>query len=182
MAWHRFGPADQGVTGDEPIDLTAAALDRIAEAYLDRFGRPPLLAELLHAIRVVLEARPDELLSDPETLAQHPPSAPLPAQAPLDLDAFEAAWSDLPAPDGGYLISERATGQDVLRCALHVDHRTLHVDYALSRPGLGVDDVARLILHTLIRRLVHDTFAGQVDRVAIAAVGASGGRATYAYP
>jgi hypothetical protein len=182
MGWHRFGDHEQGITGDDPIDIMATAVDRIAAVYSERFGRPPMLAELLHALRVVLEPRSDELLFDPERLASHPPSAPLPAVAPLDLDAFEAAWGERPAPDGAYYVSERATGQDVLRCSLRVEHRTLFADYEVLRPGLGSDDLDRLILHNLIRQLVRDEYADDVDQVSIAAVGSAANRTLHAFP
>jgi hypothetical protein len=130
----------------------------------------------------VLEAQPEELLLDPEALQAHPPSAPLAAVAPLDVDAFEAAWSERPEPDGAYYISERTTGENVLRCSLRVENRTLFVYYTALRPGPGDDDIERLILHNLIRHLVRDTYARQVDRVAVAAAESPAQRSWHAFP
>lgn len=181
MGWHSFGERDQAITGDAPIDAVSTAMERIAAAYLDRFGRLPMLAEVLHALRVVLEAKPDELLFDPETIENHPPVAPLPEDAPLDLDRFQAAWAERPQPHGAYYVSARATGKDVLRCSIRIEHRTLVVDYESLQPDLSADDSRRLILHTLIRELLGDTYEGSVDDVSIAAVSSPTSRTLHRY-
>jgi hypothetical protein len=182
MGWRRFGDRDQGITGDQPLDAAATAAERIASAYEERVGRLPMLAEVLHALRIALAGRPDELLFDPESLDRHPPTAPFPADAPLDLDRYAAAWSDRPAPAGAYYVAERATDRDVLRCAVRVEHRVLVVDYELLQPGLDADDAKRLILHNLIRHLLRDRHAGEVDEVSIAAVSSPEARTVHRFP
>lgn len=182
MGWRRFGERDLGLTGDMPIEAFSIALKRIAESYTNRFGRPPMLAEVLYALRVVLVANPDELVFDPETLERHPPVAPFPDDPPLDLDEFQAAWSERPKPNGAYCISERATGIDVLRCSLRVEHTTLFIDYESLRPDLTADDARRLILHTLLRGLLRDTIDSRVEDVSIAAASSPTSRTLHRYP
>src|SRR5262245_60840111 len=67
MAWYEF-ERDQvkGMTGDEPMDEFALAMMRVARAYDSQFSRKPTVAELLHAFQIVIGARPEAYLSDPE--------------------------------------------------------------------------------------------------------------------
>jgi hypothetical protein len=182
MGWHCFGKNQQGITGDEPFDVAQAAAERMARVYIDRFGRPPLLAEMLHALRVAIGARAQDLLYDPERLETDWPQPRLPDVAPLDLDAYEAVWSERPEPDGAYYLIERATGTNVLQCSLRVDRRTLFVDYERLLPEPGDTDVQRLVLYTLVRDLLRDTYADEASRVSIAAASSPTERTDFAFP
>ncbi len=67
MAWDDFEKDDgQGWTGDKPIDELASCLARIAQAYVERFGRKPRLIEVLHALEQVIDADPSRYLCDVE--------------------------------------------------------------------------------------------------------------------
>ncbi|HET9627715.1 MAG TPA: hypothetical protein VFP84_40435 [Kofleriaceae bacterium] len=91
-------------------------------------------------------------------------------------------WGELPAPEGAYYVSERATGIDVLQCSLRVERRMLFVTYTALRATLSEQDCNRLVLHALIRQLVGDTYIGKVDQVAISSAAAPTQHSYHAFP
>jgi hypothetical protein len=66
MAWEEFYQrgAVCGLTGDEPYDEMRAAVERIRRSYLERFGRNPYFAELLHVLQAIVEADPCAYVAD----------------------------------------------------------------------------------------------------------------------
>jgi hypothetical protein len=65
MAWEEFERgAVRGVTGDDPFDEMGAAVKRIRRAYLERFGRNPYFAELLHALQGTVAIDPPAYVAD----------------------------------------------------------------------------------------------------------------------
>jgi hypothetical protein len=65
MAWDEFQRGSiRGVSGDEPIDEMRYALKRIRRSYLERFGRSPYFAELLHTLLTIVEANPSAYVID----------------------------------------------------------------------------------------------------------------------
>lgn len=71
MAWddHEIG----GVwllSGDMPFDEMAEVVERFHKEFLDRWGRPPYLAELLYPLLSIAETGPNPAIAD-----EKPPSA-----------------------------------------------------------------------------------------------------------
>lgn len=181
MSWRTIGPDGHFFTGDRPLDEFTRATQRIAEAYRDRFGRPPVLAELLHALRVVLQAD-DELLADHTRLAAVWPEAAFPAVPPPRLDDFEGSYAEAPPPHGTHFVTRSATGEDVLRCALRVEDRTLFVDYTALTPGFDEATLQALIGWVLLRQYTHDHYRTLVDAVSWASTAAPQTRRLTPYP
>ncbi len=170
MAWDALADGC-GFEGDVPRDALGSALERIADAYRARFGRAPLLHELLHALRVVLATGADEYLHDPERLERVSFDAARPARVPVLPDAFVGAWSEEPQPDGTWHVSRRSDDEDVLRCKLRVDGRLLRCDYEILDPALDDDDARLLIGVALLRDHARGTYADEADEVAFAPIG-----------
>ncbi|MFZ5439665.1 MAG: hypothetical protein ACOZQL_06635 [Myxococcota bacterium] len=181
MSWRTIGPEQQFFTGDLPLDEFTRATQRIAAAYRERFGRPPVLAELLHALRVVLQAD-EELLADPARLAADWPELAFPATAPPRLDEYEGSFADEPAPHGTHFVARRATGEDVLECRLWVEGRTLFVDYAVLTPPLDEALVRALVGWVLLRQYARDHYRPLVDEVSWASAEAPQLRKVTPYP
>jgi hypothetical protein len=56
------------IVGDGPYDVLTAALQQVAEEYLEEWDRKPTLAELTHALEVVLAAHLERYTADGDTL------------------------------------------------------------------------------------------------------------------
>lgn len=167
MAWDAL-PDGGGFDGDAPRDVLTSALARVADLYRARFGRAPLLHELLHALRVVLTTGADAFLHDPQRLTQIDFAAARPTRVPLAPDAFVGAWSENPQPDGTWHVSRRSDDEDVVRCLLRVEGRVLRCDYEIVDVALDDDDARLLIAVTLLRDHARGTYAEQADQVAFA--------------
>jgi hypothetical protein len=65
MAWEEFqrGPI-RGITGDLPFDEMRSAAKRVRRAYLERFGRNPYFAEMLHALQAAVAADPSAYVAE----------------------------------------------------------------------------------------------------------------------
>src|SRR5258708_4881414 len=65
MAWddHEFG-AVWLLSGDKPFDEMSSVVKRLHKAFLDRWGRPPYLAELLYPLLSVAEMGPNPAVAD----------------------------------------------------------------------------------------------------------------------
>lgn len=168
MGWLSLGPKElHAFTGDAPIDAMAKATRQIADLYAARFGRPPMLAEVLHALRTVLAAD-EELLFDSERLATDFPSPALAAPAPRPLDAYEGSTSEEPAPRGTHHIAERATGRDVVTCRWRLEDRVLLVDYTILDPSVEEAQARRMITYVLLHKLAGDYYRTQADEISFA--------------
>jgi hypothetical protein len=65
MAWEEFQRGVvRGLSGDLPFDEMRSAVERIRRSYLERFGRNPYFAELLHALQATVEADPPAYVAD----------------------------------------------------------------------------------------------------------------------
>jgi hypothetical protein len=154
-------------SGDLPLDAFAAALDRTAKAYRERFGRLPRLREVLHALRIVVQAAPYEYLDDPWLVAgDWLPTIPPGDRPPLLVDDFQAAWQEDPQPDGTYLVRRGTSGPDVLTCTLAQSERTLLISYQILDPDLSDDDARGLIAHVLLKDFANDYYAPLTDQIA----------------
>lgn len=168
MAWDPL--ADGGFTGDLPADALADALDKIARGYEDRFGRLPMLHEVLHAFETVLHAGRYDLLYDPERIHDMRIQLPAPSPSPVDPQSYEAAWSEEPKPDGTYWVHARATGTDVLRCFLSLEHRMLWARYEIMQAGLTHADARILITDAILKEYTGDAFAKEADVISFVSI------------
>ena len=164
MGWT---PLDNGeVSGDLPLDAFTTALERIASAYRDRFGRAPRLREVMHAFRIVIQAAPDDYLDDPESVTgDWLPAAPPSSRPAPPVDDFQATWSEEPQPDGTYFVQRRPAGPDVISCTLAQRGRTLLITYQILDPGLSDNDARVLIVHALLKDFANDHYALLADQI-----------------
>lgn len=181
MSWRAIGPGGQFVTGDVALDELSRATARIASAYRERFGRPPVAAEVLYALRIVLAAD-DELLADHANLASSLPSPTFPTNAPPRMDEYEGTFAEAPSPDGTHYVSRRATHEDVISCRLRVEGRTLLVDYTLLSPSVDEASARGLIGWVLLRQYTADHYRPLVDQVSWASSAAPQERTVTPYP
>ena len=179
MGWHPIGPQDQGVTGDLPVDEMSRAVGRIGRAYRERFGRPPLLAELVHALRVVLLAAPEQVL-DGARIASDFPLPSFPASVPMRLDTYDVALSEEPAPHGTFHVTERATGREVLRCVIRREGATLFVDHA-AQAEVADSDVRRMIRWLILQEFLGDDYRGEAAAISFARAEKPGDRTVEPY-
>ncbi len=65
MAWddHEIGGV-WFLSGDKPFDEMAGVVQRLHKAFLDRWGRPPYLAELLYPLLSMAEMGPNPAVAD----------------------------------------------------------------------------------------------------------------------
>jgi hypothetical protein len=65
MAWEKAVRQGQTLdTGDKPIDELGLTLKKLSLIYQDRYGRKPILVEILYALEIVLLADPSLYIED----------------------------------------------------------------------------------------------------------------------
>lgn len=169
MAWDAIEGG--GYTGDLPADAFADALERIARGYEDRFGRLPMLHEVLRAFETVLAAARFDVLYDPERITEMRIHVAPPAASPVDPGEYEGSWSEDPPPDGTYWVRERATGTDVLRCYISIEDRMLWARYEIMHAGLTHADARILIIHAILKGFAGDAYAEDADVISFVSIG-----------
>lgn len=180
MAWDPL--PDGGFIGDLPADALADALDEIARGYEHRFGRPPMLHEVVRAFETVLGARRHDVVYDPERIGELRIHMPPPAALPVEPDDYVAAWSAEPPPDGTHWVRHAASGADVLRCLLALEDRMLWARYEILREGLTHADARLLILDAILHAYTGHAFAEQADVVAFVSLAGEPHRTVLPYP
>jgi hypothetical protein len=164
MAWEEFERNGvKGITGDQPIDELALALNEIASHYEDRFSRKPTITEILWAMETVLGSNPTRYVCDPEGLEYgdiivNRDYSPKQDYEYVDVNEYEAsAGAD---PPGYIFVSQRAsqknnqTEVDVIKITkLDLQERTLQIEYEILTP-----DISAKMAQTLISKVVLDEF------------------------
>lgn len=159
MAWEEFERnGTMGVSGDEPIDEMALALERISTAYENRFSRKPTVTEVLYALETVLTTHRTRYVSDTEGLKLGEIVVKRNDYEYIDVNEYEAsAGAD---PPGYIFVSQRAsqkndqTEVDVIKITkFEVQERTLQIEYEVLTP-----DISTKMAQTLISKVVLDEF------------------------
>jgi hypothetical protein len=189
MAWEEFErDGTGGFTGDRPLDELAAALKAMGRAYDDRFGRKPTVAEVLYNLERLLCSVPARYVADPNgvigaTLSIHRTEAqPMTAVDPV---RFEGVYAE--GPPGEYQVVRRdADGQatdDVVLAVPTLDphDRVLVCEYRRIAPELDDHSVRQLIIQTLLREFLVDSYREDADTIAFHDL-STGARHTMPYP
>jgi hypothetical protein len=130
MAWEDYECGGVWIlSGDTPFDEMSGVVERLHKKFLERWGRPPYVAELLYALLSHVDLYPNRPVAD-ETL----PS----------LDALIASVGGLAPAEhidpGDYEAALDAESNDFLiypRTAAANPHASLAVRGAITRPGDG---------------------------------------------
>ena len=188
MAWQAFrGELGDGFTGDEAADELAAALDQLGRAYSRRFGRKPLVAEVLVSLERVLSSNPARFVADPEGLGdarlslRREPTR----RRPLDPGSFEGVYADSPVPQHQVFRrgpDRQLTGEVVLSVpVLEVRGGVLVIEYTIL--DSSIDDVGaeQLIVSCLLSELMVHTYRKKATTISLRNRG-SGAERTLPYP
>jgi len=173
MAWYEIEHDKvKGMSGDDPIDEIALALERIVRAYEKQFSRKPTIAELLYAFENVISARPEKYVSDTVglrfaefTVRREPEKE----RNYVDTSQYEGAYTD--RTDPGYyevLRHGKSAEQEEVVIKLpemDVDGRTLICDYEIVDDSLTDEMAVTLIESSIIKGFLLDSYRDEADEI-----------------
>jgi hypothetical protein len=176
MAWEEFERNGvKGVTGDQPIDELALALNEIASHYEDRFSRKPTITELMWAMETVLGSNPTRYVSDPEGLTYGDiivkrDYSPEDDYDYVDITEYEAsAGAD---PPGYIFVSQRGsqknnqTEVDVIKITkLDLRERNLQIEYEILTSDISVKMAQTLIQKVVLGEFYERYFDDKVNNI-----------------
>lgn len=172
MAWYEFEIGNvKGMTGDDPVDEFALALERIARAYENQFSRKPTMAELLHSFKNVIGATPEEYVSDPEGLrfAKFTIQREFEKERSyVDTSQYEGVYTD--REDPGYYevlrLGKSKKGEAVIKIPkLELNGRALICEYEIPDDSLTDEMAETLIESRILKRFLLDDYRDEADEI-----------------
>lgn len=154
MAWddHEIGGV-WFLSGDRPFDVMSAAVAQLKKEFLERWGRPPYLAELLYPLLFTAEAGPNPSLADETPVTVDALVAFVGGPAAVDHvepgkyeGAFDAESDDF------LILPHDAVGREGLAVRGQVeqpDERTVVCRYQIVAPAL-TDRGARCLIRSCV--------------------------------
>lgn len=175
MAWEEFERNGiKGVTGDQPIDELALALDEIASHYEDRFSRKPTVTELIVALETLLASNPTRYLSDPEGL-KYGDIIVNRDYSERDYNFVDVAEYEASAgadPPGYIFVSRRGsqknnqTEVDVIKITkLELQKRNLICEYEILTSDISTQIAETLISNAVLGDLYDNEFNDKADKI-----------------
>lgn len=173
VAWEEFErDGVSGATGDIPLDELATALRAIARAYEERFARKPTAVEILHSLERLLRATPERYVSDPEGIVGATLRIDRTGRSPtcfIDPARYEGVYGEHPTPEY-QVVSRDPNGRPTMDVVISIpkletDHRTLRIEYIIRAGELDDDMAVQLIVHCVLRQLLVDSYADEVDSI-----------------
>jgi hypothetical protein len=174
MAWEEFERNGvKGITGDQPIDELAIALEEIAKDYEERFSRKPSVVELMWAIETVLGSNPTLYVSDPQGLRYGEIIVKRDCETESNyIDPMEYEASAGADPPGYLFVSRRSSRQqnqselDVIKITkLELQKRNLVCEYEVMTPEISDKMAQTLIVKVLLEEFYDHYFQDKADKI-----------------
>jgi hypothetical protein len=176
MAWEEFERNGvKGITGDQPIDELALALDEIALQYEDRFSRKPTITEIVVALETVLGSNPNRYVSDSEGLEYGDITVKRDYSSKHDYDYVNVNEYEASAgayPPGYIFVSRRASQKnnqaevDVIKITkLDLQERNLQIEYEILTPDISTQMAQAIILKVVLDEFYDGDFHSEADNI-----------------
>jgi hypothetical protein len=174
MAWEEFERNGvKGITGDQPIDEFAIALEEIAKDYQERFFRKPTIAELMWAMETVLGSNPTRYVSDSEGLKYGEIIVNRDYEAErIHVDPTEYEASAGVDPPGYLFVSRRGSTEqnqaevDVIKITtLELRERNLVCEYEILTDDISDKMAQTLIVTVLLGDFYDRYFQDKADKI-----------------